>query len=298
MTGLSNPGAFEMLRGVFASAISSQVVRDGDYFDANDKNILICGTCGRPRREYVKAHFPTLENLSECDVFLAPKACPCDIKEHEDMKKRQLEDYKDGLRRFSLIEEKFSGASFGKLTINANNETSIKMCRNYAMNFEKYKKKGLLLWGGVGTGKSTAAACIANALIDDFTPVMMISFTRILDLSGSDRTFERNFLEDMQRAELVVFDDLGSERNTDYALEKIYNIIDARYRSHKPMILTTNLDLRKMTEETDIRYKRIYERILEVCHPIMFCGTNWRREIGGKEFNSFKESLLKGYDEK
>ncbi len=74
-------------------------------------------------------------------------------------------------------------------------------------------------------------------------------------------------------------DDLGAERNTDYALEKVYNVIDSRVRADKPMILTTNLTFDEMMRNPDIRYRRIYDRIFEHCFPV---------EIPGKSFRIIK----------
>ena len=95
----------------------------------------------------------------------------------------------------------------------------------------------------------------------------------------------------MNRAKLVIFDDLGAERNTDYALEKIYNIIDSRYRKNLPMILTTNLTIDEMQQETDMRYKRIYDRIFEVCYPMQFTGPSWRQKEAFNRFNDMEKLL-------
>ena len=84
----------------------------------------------------------------------------------------------------------------------------------------------------------------------------MTSFVKLLDLAsgkpGGDAVLSR-----LSCAKLVIFDDLGAERSTDYALEKVYNIIDTRYRNKLPMILTTNLTIDDMKSESDIRYSRI-----------------------------------------
>ena len=82
----------------------------------------------------------------------------------------------------------------------------------------------------------------------------------------------------------LLFDDLGAERSTDYALERVYDIVDERTRKKKPMIITTNLTLDEMKVETDIRYQRIYDRIFPVCYPINFTGPSWRKTSA---FNNF-----------
>src|SRR5699024_905088 len=100
------------------------------------------------------------------------------------------------------------------------------------------KNIGLVFYGKVGTGKSYTAACIANALIDEKVSVIMTSFVKILqDIQGCED--EAEYINILNGCSLLIIDDLGAERNTDYALEKVYNVIDGRARADKPMILTT-----------------------------------------------------------
>ena len=67
------------------------------------------------------------------------------------------------------------------------------------------------------------------------------------------------------------------ERGTEYALEQIYNIVDSRYRSRKPLIVTTNLTLDEIRHPQDTAHARIYDRLLEMCAPIRFSGENFRK---------------------
>lgn len=282
--------AFNLLKSVFALKISEQEQRPGDYFK---DGILFCGKCGQPRRKRVYVEFPAESGQSlTIREMLVPDLCQCDIAERENYLNDRLREEKALLRKNSLIDDIFSAASFEKLTINSGNEQSLKMCRNYSRGLERFNEKGLLLCGPTGTGKSTAAACIANELLKNGIPVIMTSFVKILEQIDSDRTWESAFIDRMRFVNLVIFDDLGAERSTDYALEKVYNIVDARYRSKKPMVLTTNLEVKAMMNEADIRYKRIYERIFEVCHPVIFAGTNWRVESAKKSFSAFEKILL------
>jgi len=125
---------------------------------------------------------------------------------------------------------------------------------------------GLFLFGDVGTAKSFAAGCIANALLDADVPVLMTNFptvlARLCGMFGEDRT---DFLASLGDYDLLIIDDLGAERNTDYAMEQIFSIIDSRYRSGKPLIVTTNLKLAELKHPPDLAHARIYDRILERC---------------------------------
>ena len=122
------------------------------------------------------------------------------------------------------------------------------VARKYVQNWEQMKEKniGLLIWGDVGCGKSFLAGAIANALIDQEVRIKMTNFTAILnDLSS---TFEgRNeYLNRLCSYPLLIIDDFGMERGTEYGLEQVYSVIDGRYRSKKPLIVTTNLTLTEL----------------------------------------------------
>ena len=75
---------------------------------------------------------------------------------------------------------------------------------------------------------------------------------------------------------LLIIDDLGVERDTSYIAEQVYNIIDARYRSGRPMIITTNLSMQELENPGIWEKKRIYDRILECCTPLRVEGRNIR----------------------
>ena len=142
----------------------------------------------------------------------------------------------------------------------------------YVEHWEQMRENnyGLLLWGKVGTGKSYFAGCIANALMEQEISVRMTNFSAILnDLTAS---FEgRNeYIERLCRFPLLILDDFGMERGTEYGLEQVYNVIDSRYRSRKPLIVTTNLSLTELQNPQDTAHARIYDRVLEMCLPILY----------------------------
>ena len=98
---------------------------------------------------------------------------------------------------------------------------------------------------------------------------------RLCGTFGEDRTA---FLDSLGDYDLLIIDDLGVERNTEYALEQMFSIIDSRYRCNKPLIVTTNLKLDELKHPPDLAHARIYDRILERCAPILFAGKNFRED--------------------
>ena len=153
--------------------------------------------------------------------------------------------------------------------------------RAYVENWkEAYRNNtGLLLFGDVGTGKSFFAGCIANALLDQDVPVLMTNFPTILNrLTGMFSEDKADFIASFDEYDLLIIDDLGVERSTEYAMEQMFFVIDSRYRSCRPMIITTNLKLSELKNPPDLAHARIYDRILERCAPILFDGKNFREE--------------------
>lgn len=284
-----------MMKGFADAALSRQVVKECDY--VNDDDLLVCGVCGELRQRWFDAADPSNEEPDKMTRIKVTNSCRCDRErqaEEERIKKAQ-EDMEaiQRLRKLSLMDEKFRNSTFDGFETNKYNEKNLKLCRRYATAFDKMveKNQGLIMWGNVGTGKSFAAACIANYLLDQKVPVMMTSLVKILEQIQPNPESESEVIAKMNRAKLVIFDDLGAERSTDYALEKVYNIIDSRYRKNLPMILTTNLTIEEMQQETDMRYKRIYDRIFEVCYPMQFTGPSWRQKEAFERFNDMAKLL-------
>jgi DNA replication protein DnaC len=105
---------------------------------------------------------------------------------------------------------------------------------------------------------------------------------------GEDRA---DILDRLQRYELVVIDDLGAERSTDYALEQVYAVVDSRYRSGKPLIVTTNLAPAVIKAPANIGYQRIYDRILQNSITVKVDGVSRRTEIAEKKRNKYRAVL-------
>ena len=82
------------------------------------------------------------------------------------------------------------------------------------------------------------------------------------------------------------------ERGTDYGLEQVFHVIDSRYRSGKPLIVTTNLTLDELKNPTDTAHSRIYDRLLSMCVPIRFTGVNFRQESRKRKMETLKKLMV------
>ena len=152
-----------------------------------------------------------------------------------------------------------------------------------------------IIFSGAVIGKSFFAGCIANALLDRDVPVLMTNFPSILNrLTGVFAEDRAAFIASLDDYSLLVIDDLGVERNTEYAMEQMFTVIDSRYRSKKPLIVTTNLKLEEIKNPPDLAHARIYDRILERCAPVLFSGKNFREEGARATKAAAKEIVSKG----
>ena len=257
-------------------------------------DMLYCPICGEVTQKILP--MPLLDGSGRFREMKVSIMCACRRKELEEYenKQKKLEDMRaiQGLRRLSLMDEKLSKARLDTFTETDDNSKLFKIIKSYISNFDKMYKEnqGLILYGTVGTGKSYASAVIANELLEKKVPVVMTSFIKILKEIGNFDDDSEN-LNLIKNAKLLIIDDLGAERGTDYAIEKVYDIIDSRYRSNKPVILTTNLTIEQMKSCDDIRYSRIYDRIFEMCYPVKVNGFSWRKKEAASRYGIAKKIL-------
>lgn len=285
----------DIVEGIARMAIANQERKPGDFI--NESGLLVCGVCKMERQKFMEVEDPTPEDPNHIRMVKVTEMCECEMKEEQKRKAaKQAEQDMEKIRKLrgaSLMDAHFAASTFENFQQTKYNGKNLTLCRRYAQKFDTMleKNQGLLLWGQVGTGKSFAAACIANYLLERKIPVMMTSFIKLLEAVQSGRENESDIIRKLNRARLVIFDDLGAERSTDYAIERVYNIVDSRYRAKLPMILTTNLTLEEMKREEDIRYTRIYDRVFETCYPMQFSGPSLRKKEASRRFNEM-EALL------
>lgn len=257
--------------------------RPGDYM--GDDGVLHCGVCGKPREHRFKHNGRFVGCICQCEKDEMER------EEAERQRQRELDRVKE-LAAYSLVDERFHESTFDRFTASTPEDRRVlRICRNYVEHFDEMlaNNAGLIFYGSPGTGKTFAASCIANALMERRVPVLVTSIVRLTaNMFGDDLN---ELLFRMNTARLLVLDDFGAERNTEFKAEQIFTVIDARYAAKKPMIITTNLT--DFKTETDVRRKRVYDRIFEVCTPIKMDGESKRRAEGQKKRDSIR-ALLEG----
>ena len=210
-----------------------------DY--TGEDGLLYCGKCRKPKEAYFApdkaAIFGRDRHPAECDCQRTAR----EEREAAEKRRRHLDTVEELKRRG------FTDPTMRDWTFENDNGRNPQtgLARRYVEHWEDMRTDniGCLFWGGVGTGKSYLAGCIANALMEKEIPVRMTNFALILNDLAASFEGRNEYISRLCRYPLLILDDFGMERGTEYGLEQVFNVIDSRYRSGKPLIVTTNLTL-------------------------------------------------------
>jgi DNA replication protein DnaC len=157
----------------------------------------------------------------------------------------------------------------------------IRSVRRYASAIEANIDGGRGLWlqGDVGTGKTTLAMLVSSAALDSGRSVAIYSLPRLLNLLRESMDSDGGMLDFMDRltaVDLLHLDDLGAENQTDWVLEQLYSIVNARYEAERAIVATTNLMPDELSERLGAR---TVSRLVEICgDPITLAGQDKRLE--------------------
>lgn len=255
-------------------------VREGDY---RKDGIWYCGMC----------HTPKQYNKQVGDIFInAMCLCKCQKEAYE----REETMFREKMKRKEIDRKVlacFPVAEMREWTFDKDdnarpNVTGI--CKSYCENFAEALKDGmgLLFYGNVGTGKSFLAACIANWLLDEGRTVVYDNARGYADMAFNDKD---GFLETISLSDLVILDDLGMERPTEYMKETVFQILDKRSQVRKPIIVTTNMTNEQLKSPRGTDEERVFSRLLESTFPILMKGEDRRREQGKEMTKEWRKIL-------
>ena len=269
------------ITGIF-ERFMTPTTNGGDY--VNDEGLLICGVCGEEKQFYG-------------DLFTGDRAkincpCRCDKEREAAMKQRERQERITANRLSAFpINSSYISARFE----NASDTPTIKRSKKYSDNFtETFKPDGtgLLFYGTVGTGKTYAAACICNAVVDMGYRAVFTSIPRIINKVQSGFDGRQEYIDFLCNVPLLVIDDLTAERNSEFAKEITFQVIDGRCSAKLPLVATTNLTLDEIKGKgADTATARILSRLLEMCVPVEVTGDDQRRGKCRINYNRAKSIL-------
>ena len=257
-----------------------------------------CNNCGKPQKL-------RLEILGKERVV--PCVCQCRQQEQEQEKveeerRRKLKAV-DKLKKYSLMDARFKGSRLYAWDEEIGSPKLKKTVQRYVDEWPEMKANnvGLLIHGSPGIGKTYAAAALANEIMERHREVVVAVNTigllaRIRETFGRfGKEAEVDIIRSLESASLLILDDLGAEQPTEWASAMLYQIIDSRYRSGKPLFITTNLELAQLKDKLTLQdgVDRTYDRIMEICLPVQVRGESNRAAVGRHKREQLIQMLKK-----
>ncbi len=204
----------------------------------------------------------------------------CITRREENAQKRQRMEQIKRLFDTSLLGPRFVQCTFDNWKPRHEISAALKICRDYASAFQNARLcgKGLVLMGGRGTGKTHLTAAIAAELMNQlytviFQPVPTLLKRIQATYRKSAEEHEGKLLSALTSCDLLILDDLGAEKWTEWMESTLYTIIDERYRQMLPVVVTTNCSMEELENQIG---GRSFDRLVEICRFVRLEADSYR----------------------
>lgn len=219
--------------------------------------------------------------------------CECEADEMDrsftEIQNRKHEKETRELFSISDMGEKLAESSFDNFIRRTGTEKMFSNSQSYVEYFDEWGEDSLLIWGTPGNGKSRMAAAVANAVHENGKNIVFQSVPELLQRIRS--TFgkqggetEADIMKALLTCDLLILDDIGAEKLTDWVQDIMYRIIDGRYRKKKPILYTSNIEPKQLANQLG---GRTYDRILETSLIIENQATSYRREVAKERMKKY-----------
>lgn len=222
--------------------------------------------------------------------------CEC-VVEREEAKIREAQNFAkkreiEKLFSISNLGERFSKSTFESFLDRNGSETAYKVAVKYVKTFKEWNGESLMLWGEPGNGKTHLAAAIVNELSKKGYIVVFQSVPELLQrirstFNSENKENETQIMRALLECDLLILDDIGAEKTTEWVEEKLFNIIDGRYRKELPTLYTSNLEPKELKNQVG---KRSYDRMVETSLTVKNEAASYRREIAKQRLQKFIEA--------
>ena len=199
--------------------------------------------------------------------------CRCKLAELEQKRTQNLRQLSNLAYLDHMTFERFIP---GGQALNPAQQENLRRAYEHAFSFARDPQGWLLFRGGYGCGKTHLAAAIANYCLQQGKAALFVVVPDLLDrlratysptsAVGYDQRFE-----EIRTHPLLILDDLGTQSNTPWADEKLFQIFNYRYNAKLPTVITTNCEL----EEIDIRLRSRLTSI-ELVHAVPILAPDYR----------------------
>ncbi len=252
----------------------------GAYACEQLEQVRICEKCGH------EIHAVRVV-LGGVEKVVFPR-CVCETEAEERWcREREEEERRRRIERLFptwALGKRFQECTFESFILRPGTEKALKAAREFAAGFPPADGLGLLFIGVQGNGKSHLAAAIVHEVtakgytaVFASVPELLSRFRATYDDEAQET--EAQLMFGLRHAALMVLDDIGVGKLTEWKLEKLYEIVDGRYRDRRPTVITTNLSPAELEEQVGAR---AYDRLLEMCRMVPNRGTSYRREVAAQ----------------
>ncbi|MGI8427887.1 MAG: ATP-binding protein [Solirubrobacteraceae bacterium] len=196
--------------------------------------------------------------------------------------RRQLVALSKARSLSAVIPKRYRDAAFDRPPVTEIEPQIVAATRRFVDRIDEKLDAGRGLWfmGPVGTGKTTLAMLVAKAALKEGRSVAIYSLPRLLNEIRDTHRAERShvaLLDRLTAVDLLHIDDVGAERSTDWVLEELYSIVNARYEDERAMVITTNiLDREALCEQIT---ERTVSRLTEMCDELPLLGHDRRMDL-------------------
>lgn len=255
------------------------------YNEVIHKKLKKCEFCGRELTpiglDYLYANFsPDNIEYERCTCKKAQEYWKeKDKQDYEITKRKHFREVINKIYKQNYIGRKFQNLNFENFNSNSENKIAIAIAKDYVnKNITSANTNGLIIMGESGVGKTHLAASIANKLIENDKIVLMGRLTTLLEMikeTFKDNTKSENELIELySNVDMIVIDDLGTEKISNWSLEKLYTIIENRNENRLPIIITTRFDKQGLIErfskcQDEQLVDAIISKLYQMCYGVI-----------------------------
>jgi DNA replication protein DnaC len=278
------PDAGRAMSGSSASKGQAEALR------LDDK---VCPHCGRELQAEWVEFPPALQGKygKPGEWYYHPCTPECEKKNDQREWEHMRRDARVAtLRNRSGLSKRMRGYTFAnfKPYLSPSAARAAEKVENYIKSWEENREsgRGLYFCGGVGTGKTHLAVAVMNELMQrKRVPSLFVTVPEFLDnlreaymIPGRDLD---EWMEAVKNADLLVLDDLGAEKPNPWVRERLFVVVNHRYREALPTLFTSNIGPKDLASQLG---ERTASRIIAMCEWISLEGEDYRETVarGGR----------------